>query len=334
MAAERPGRSKTSPWRGWMLGLAGLAAAGCSDTPSPHPPPGPAAAPPAAAAGPADPSAPPLGPPAAPPASADLGAFADADLASAPREAAVYRVERRFVEPIMLLQGVPTFDQGLQLKAERTPLDRYAFDYFRLDDGSLAATASATVLRDQPAQFILSGPAVWYDRALQPVERGAFEDGRRHGRFERLDAQGDVVAVTMYDRGRAYDPARYADEVFAPLLGVWVHRVERDGLIDELVNDYREDGSVVIGRRSLMRAAIFGAEDDELHETSAGEPVVWSWRYRPHDATTGDIDYFDGLTLVARSRIHRPDDDRFDARITFHLSPELVNQRLNFRRSP
>ena len=250
--------------------------------------------------------------------------FADKDLSPVPKDKALYRIERVFVEPMMLVKGVPTFDQGLALAAEETPLDRYTFNYYRLDDDSLAVATEVTVLRADPKQYIHSGSAVWYDRDLRMIAKGQFDGGKLDGEYVTYDAEGKPLATKLYDEGVPYDPKRFADQTYAPLVGTWWSETQG---VDLLYNVYRADGTLAIFRHTALFKEPLPA-DAPIPENA----THCSWKYKQLTDTTGEIDYYVGRKLLGRSRVELQGNDKFQSTITYHQSPSLVGNQYSFQR--
>lgn len=254
--------------------------------------------------------------------------YANARFEPSDREDAVYRLRRDYREPFMLIESVPTYDQGLAMKGTMTPLDRYVFNYHRLVDDSLAFSVGATVLRDEPSQFTFTGTGIWYGPDGLPTARAAFDGGKLHGKHETLDANGEVIATKLYDAGVEYDPERFADATFKPLIGTWFQDTKEGQRIQRLVNEYRGDGTVQIYRQSLRKSSL---AKSGLAELSRSDATRWSYRFTPDAGKTdeGQVEYYDGAKLVARVKI-RIAGRSFESRTVYHRLPDYVGKRYRF----
>ncbi|MEL6796048.1 MAG: hypothetical protein AAFO89_04415 [Planctomycetota bacterium] len=281
-------------------------------------------------------TAPPASP--TPPADADgedrsslmLSNFAGDDFTPVRSEGdATYRLERTFVENMMIIKAMPTYDQGMGLAAEDTPLDRYTFNYYRRGDNSLALSVGAIVMSAEPSQWAWDGAGVWYDERGLPTAKGNFDSGRLDGVYEAYDTDGNVVETVMYDAGVAYDPNRFAADVFEPLVGTWYSDTVDGGITKRLVNDLRDDGTMVIYTQTLISTS-FG--DSGYMESSRTDDTVCAWVFRPDadDPNAGMMEYYIENELLGRSRVELPEPGVMESRAVFHQSPAIVGTRWRF----
>ncbi|MEL7484293.1 MAG: hypothetical protein AAFN41_08050, partial [Planctomycetota bacterium] len=242
---------------------------------------------------------------------------------------ATYRLERAFVENMMIIKAMPTYDQGMGLAAEDTPLDRYTFNYYRLDDNSLALSVGAIVMSAEPSQWAWDGVGVWYDERGLPTAKGNFDSGRLDGVYEAYDTDGNVVETVMYDAGVAYDPNRFAADVFEPLVGTWYSDTVDGGITKRLVNDLRDDGTMVIYTQTLISTS-FG--DSGYMESSRTDDTVCAWVFKPDadDPNAGMMEYYIENELLGRSRVELTEPGVFESRAVYHQSPAVVGTRWRF----
>lgn len=259
-----------------------------------------------------------------------LSNFAGEDFTPVADEAgATYRVERTFVENMMIIKAMPTYDQGMGLAAEDTPLDRYTFNYYRLSDDSLAFSVGAIVMSEEPSQWAWDGAGVWYDEQGLPTAKAMFDSGRLDGVYESFDKDGNVVKTVMYDAGVAYDPNRFEDVVYAPLIGTWHSDSVDDGITKRLVNVLRDDGTMTIYTQTLLNVS-FGK--NRYMESSRTDETECAWVFKPDadDPNAGMLEYYIENELLGRSRVTLPEPGVMESRAVFHQSPAIVGTRWRF----
>jgi hypothetical protein len=260
--------------------------------------------------------------------------FFDKDLQTTLRDRAFYRLRRKFVRPKILIEAVPTYDLGMAIKGTNTPLDEYVFNFHRVDDDSLAVSVETIVLRDDPTQHSFSGVGVWYDRQSNMTAKGTFNSGKLDGVYEEFDAAGNVTASKLYDAGEVYDPKRFASKVYRPLVGTWRHESDEEtDSFKRLTNQFREDGTMVIYSQMLIRSTLF---PDGPKESSRTEATELAWKYNPEDeknpSAGGVMEFYDGATLIGKSKLAFPKPNVMKSRIIYHQTPALVGSRFSFEK--
>lgn len=232
---------------------------------------------------------------------------------------ASYYLVKQFVENVMLISSVPTYDQGLAMKAEETGLVRYLYNYHYLNN-QIAFSVQVIAMKSDPDQFNYDGSAVWYNEDGSLLAKGAFDKGKLNGDYTEYDKNGAITVQKKYMAGKEFDATR---SVHQPLLGKWAIITKGNNKSEKhLYNTFNEDGTLIIETVNLSTAF------NPPMKLSSPTPQTFLWKYL--DDGILEVYYPDGRLLgKEKTQIN---DDQFIATITQHVSPELVGKKYVFKK--
>ena len=249
------------------------------------------------------------------------------DWKPAPKANATYYLIKKYVEPVMILKSVPTYENGIQMKADETPLDKYSYEYFYLND-QLAFQVDVVALRANPDDFQYDGNGVWYHKDGTLMAKGEFDGGQLNGRYIEYDKNGNEKSVKMYRNGEEVD-ATALKKVYNPLVGNWVQITkDKSGISTHLRNDFKNNGSIYI--YSIKYTTMF----DKPVELRRSNPDEYYWKYVPKSETTGElIIYYVNGDLLGKEQVIWKGKSKFVSTITQHKSTSLVGKTYTFSRT-
>lgn len=236
---------------------------------------------------------------------------------------ASYYLVKQFVENVMLVSSVPTYDQGLAMKAEETGLVRYLYNYHYLNN-QLAFSVQVIAMKSDPDQYHYDGSAVWYNEDGSLLAKGGFDSGKLNGDYTEYDKNGNITVQKKYMAGEEFDGEA---GVYEPLLGKWVIVTKRSSSSEKrLYNTFSADGTLLIETINLSTAF------DKPMKLSSPKPQSFLWKYIPSGSGPGTLEvyYPDGKLLGKETA--EVSNGKFIATITQHISPDMVGKKYEFER--
>ncbi len=250
--------------------------------------------------------------------------YYDADWNKTSQTNATYYLIREYVEPIMIMESVPTYEQGLQMKAKDTPFDRYLFNYHYTGNDQLALSVQAIVLKEDPNKYELDGAAVWYKKDGMLSAKGTYDGGKLVGEYVEFDENMNVVKRKQFMDGTEVNASA---NVYQPLVGKWVQITkEGDRTEKHLYNELKADGTLLIYSETYMRMF------DEMNLTRSSEPSTFIWKYKETGPGKGDLEvYFMDGKLLGKEKVEIKGNS-FTSLMYQHQNPSLVGEKYNFKK--
>lgn len=239
---------------------------------------------------------------------------------------AQYYLVKEYVEPVMIMEGVPTYEDGLQFKAKDTPLDRYLYNYYYKENDQLAFTVQVIALKENPEEYQFEGSAAWYKANGDLSAKGFFENGKLNGEYSEFDNNGNIMSTKRFMNG---EEINVAENIYEPLLGTWVQETfdqsEQRGSF--LYNIYNADGTLQIYTETYME---FNGKRTSLSKTNPSE-FIWKYIEKDNGADILEVYYPDGK-LLGIEKITFDGKDTFSGFITRHQTPAMVGEKYTFER--
>jgi len=235
-----------------------------------------------------------------------------------------YYLEKEYVEPVTLVESVPTYDQGLMMRAKETPLDKYLYNYYFKNNDELAFSVEVIALKENPEEYQFQGDAVWYYPDGNLKAKGAYDSDKLTGKYIEYDKTGEIIAERRYMAGEELD---IEASVYEPLLGKWVHIQQMsDNQERRVYNVFRSDGTLIIASGNFVdfmgeRKSLTGLNEQEF---------VYKFEQKGEGSGELTVYYPDGKLLGIETVTL--DGDQLNASVKRHQDPAMVGSKMIFDR--
>jgi len=197
-------------------------------------------------------------------------------------------------------------------------------DYYRSGEPEFVGTAfSITTDPVTPADYVLTGKALWYFKNGRLKKSGHYNSYGLHGELTYYREDGSILKKELYQNGKRIDGAATVSGEALRLIGQWRH-TEYNTFKNYFTGkpDVNYTLTASFSNNTVLRIDAAYALSSILNKTE-----YTNWKYIPTNATQGILEQYEGNTLKYRGAVRWISPYAFEYVNTYHSDPNKVGIR-------